>query len=232
VAAADSIVCTCNLVSLRSLQTAIGDGCRTVADVTGRTRACSGCGSCTPVVIAMLDGQRTAPVVRPMRALWPAALITWLLAALPVLALAPGLRARWLPEAMNFLLRDPLAQQITGFGLVGLALVAMLLPLRRKLGKRLPGSGNLWRLVHGLVGASLLAGVLVHSSGRLGQGLNGALSMATLAFTLSGAALALGWRRAPPQPVAVRQLLRPLHLLLLWPALGLMLAHVLAVYYF
>jgi hypothetical protein len=90
----------------------------------------------------------------------------------------------------------------------------------------------MWRLIHGLIGASLLAGVLVHSSGRMGQGLNGALSVATLAFTLAGAALAFGWRRAPPQPAAVRRVLRPLHLLLLWPALGLMLAHVLAVYYF
>jgi nitrite reductase (NADH) large subunit len=231
-AAADSIVCTCNLVSLRSLQTAIGDGCRTVADVVGRTRACSGCGSCTPVVMAMLEGQRTAPVVRPMRGLWPVALVTLLLAAVPVVALATGLRARWLPEAWDFLLRDPGAQQTTGFALVGLALLAMLLPLRRRLGKRLPGSGNMWRLIHGLIGASLLAGVLVHSSGRMGQGLNGALSVATLAFTLAGAALAFGWRRAPPQPAAVRRVLRPLHLLLLWPALGLMLAHVLAVYYF
>ena len=81
---------------------------------------------------------------------------------------------------------------------MALALIAMFLPLRRKLAARMPGSGNLWRLIHGLVGVVLLAGVLVHSSGRVGQGLNGALSVATLAFTMAGAALALGWRRAPP----------------------------------
>jgi nitrite reductase (NADH) large subunit len=232
VVSGDAIVCVCNLVSMRSVQTAISDGCRTVADVAGRTRACSGCGSCTPVVLSLLEGQQTAPVVRPMRALWPVGLATLLLASLPLAALAPGLRARWLPASWDFLFRDPAAQQITGFGLVALALIAMLLPLRRKLAARMPGSGNFWRLIHGLVGVMLLAGVLVHSSGRVGQGLNGALSVATLALTVAGAALALGWRRAPPQPAPVRRVLRPLHLLLLWPALGLMLAHVLAVYYF
>ncbi len=229
---ADTMVCSCNLVSLQVVQTAIGDGCRTVADVSGRTRACSGCGSCTPLVQALLDGQRTAPVLRPLRGLWPAGLLALLLAAVPLALLAPAVRGRWLPPSWDFLLREPMAQQITGFALVALGLMAMILPLRRKLARRVPGSGNLWRMIHGLVGVSLLAGVLVHSGGRMGQGLNGALSVATLAFTVAGAGLALAWRRAPPQPAVVRRVLRPVHLLLLWPALGLMLAHVLAVYYF
>jgi hypothetical protein len=183
-------------------------------------------------VESLLQGQQTTPVVRPLRALWPVALLALLLAAVPLAALAPGARGRWVPEAWDFLLRDPATQQLSGFGVVALGLLAMTLSLRRKLGRRMPGSGNFWRLIHSLLGVSLLAGLVVHSSGRAGQGLNGALSVATLAFTVAGAVLAFGWRRAPPQPAPVRRLLRPLHLLLLWPALGLMLAHVLAVYYF
>ena len=107
-------MCICNLVSLRSVQTAIGDGCRTVADVSGRTRACSGCGSCTPVVMAMLEGQQTAPVVRPMRALWPVALVTLLLATLPLARWAPACAHAGCPAAGTSCFAIPLRSRSPG----------------------------------------------------------------------------------------------------------------------
>jgi hypothetical protein len=182
-------------------------------------------------VQAMLTGQQTQPVVRPLSGLLASGLLVLLAAALPLLGLVPGLRARWLPAGWDFLWREPTAQQLTGFIAVGLFLTALLLPLRRKLGTRLPGRMNLWRTVHGLIGLLLMAALLIHTSARLGRGLNLALSAAALSFVVVGALLALVWRRAPPQP-GVATGLRPLHLALLWPALGLIAAHVLAVYFF
>jgi hypothetical protein len=49
---------------------------------------------------------------------------------------------------------------------------------------------------------------------------------------VAGAVLAMVWRRAPPQTSLAMRHLRPLHLWILWPTLGLVLVHVLAVYYF
>jgi nitrite reductase (NADH) large subunit len=228
----DEILCSCNLVSLGTVRAAIGAGCRTVSEVTCRTRAGGGCGSCAPVVQAMLASAETAPVRRGFRTVAAAGALA--LAAIGTLlaAASPAVRAALVPARWDFLWREPGPQQATGFALVGLFLVALLLPLRNRLGARVPGSGNLWRVVHVLVGVLLVLALAVHGSARAGQGLNLAVSVATAALVVAGGAAALGWRAAPPQRRAVRGWLRPLHRLLLWPALGLIAAHVLAVYYF
>ena len=55
-------VCTCNSVTAGRIRHAIADGCATVADVAGATRATTGCGECTSVVKALLACQsRPAP---------------------------------------------------------------------------------------------------------------------------------------------------------------------------
>jgi hypothetical protein len=181
----------------------------------------------------MLAGQQTSPLVRPLRALAGIAVLALLLVAALPLARLPAVRGL-LPalEGWDFLGRDPLTQQVTGFGVLGFFALALLLPLRRHLGERLPGGINLWRVLHALVGAGLAAALFAHSSARLGQGLNLGLSLASVALLVAGAVLGLVWRRAPPQLAATTHGLRPLHLWLLWPTLGLILAHVLTVYYF
>ena len=229
----DSIVCSCNLVSARMLEAAIGGGCRTVAEVTAATRACAGCGSCKPTVLAMLEGLQTAPLVRPMRSLVVVATVA-LLAALAL----PLARMQWwramlpTPESWDFLGREPVWQQATGFGVLGLFALALLLPLRRRVGGRFAQTGNFWRVMHALVGAGLCLGLLVHTSARMGQGFNLALSIVCLALVLLGAALGMVWRRAPPQTTAAARTFRPLHVALFWPTLTFITVHVLAVYYF
>jgi assimilatory nitrate reductase electron transfer subunit len=50
-------VCTCNSVTAGHIRNAIADGCTTVADIAGATRATTGCGDCTSVVKALLACQ-------------------------------------------------------------------------------------------------------------------------------------------------------------------------------
>jgi len=50
-------VCTCNSVTAGRIRNAIADGCTTVADIAGATRATTGCGDCTSVVKALLACQ-------------------------------------------------------------------------------------------------------------------------------------------------------------------------------
>lgn len=158
--------------------------------------------------------------------------------ALAIAVVWPVLRAerlaRWLrwPAGLDFFAREPVVQQVTGFVALGLFALTLLLPLKRKLGKRLGGRRELWRLAHALLGLGLAGVLLVHTSARLGRGGNLALSLATLALVGVGTILGLAWRRNPPQRRAVGRGLRPLHLWLFWPTLGLLAVHVLAVYYF
>jgi hypothetical protein len=120
---------------------------------------------------------------------------------------------------------------VTGFVLLGLVLLTLGLPLRKKLGDRLPGDANLWRLVHAGLGAVVVGTSAIHTGLRLGQRLNLGLSMALLALAATGGLGAAGWRRAPPQGSWSRAW-RWTHLALLWPALGLIAAHVVVVYYY
>jgi nitrite reductase (NADH) large subunit len=229
----DSIVCSCNLVSTRMLVAAIGSGCRSMADVTALTRACTGCGSCKPAVQAMLAGLETVPLVRPMRLLAGVAGLALLLAVALPLARVPLVRRLLpVPESWDFLGRDPMVQQATGYGVLGLFALALLLPLRRRLGMGFIRSGNFWRVMHGLVGVGLCGLLLAHTSARLGQGFNLALSVTALVLVVAGALLGLVWRRGPPQTQLAARTLRPLHLALFWPTLTFIAVHVLAVYYF
>jgi hypothetical protein len=133
-----------------------------------------------------------------------------------------------IPPAWNFVGRDPGSQQLTGFVALGLALISSLRPRRRGMA----GRRELWRMLHVGFGLVICVALLVHTSARLGRGLNLVLSIAMLALLAWGAVLGLVWRRVPPQPSIVGRGLRPLHLWFWWPALGLIAVHVLAVYYF
>ena len=143
------------------------------------------------------------------------------------------LLAVWQPWRLvqwEYLLRQPLEQQITGFAVVGLVAVGLILPLARGLGAR-SRSLWLWRTVHASVGALAVAGMVVHTGLRLGSNLNLWLSGAFLLLSVLGAVTAVGVGRARSS----RGWLRParrLHIILFWPAMALLGLHVFACYYF
>src|SRR6185436_19123682 len=132
-------------------------GCGSVAEIAARTGATTTCGSCVPAIerILSLDAP---PLQKRRRGLGLLAVGVAALLAAFLVACGRALLARWLPQRLPFwdhLWRAPVAQQVTGFATVGLLAVALLLPLRRKLGK-LPGSVGLWRGIHTVLGVLAL----------------------------------------------------------------------------
>jgi nitrite reductase (NADH) large subunit len=223
----EAVICACNLVTAGALRAAIARGCRDVRALGAATGAATTCGSCLPAVAALTRGgaAQAAPRTRGLVVLGVAA-------ALLIAAVAAGRSAltAWWPGALlhwEFFLREPAAQQATGFGLLGLALLTLALPLRKRLALRLPGAPELWRLLHAGLGVLLVGAAALHTGLRHGHRLNLALSVAVLALLGSGALSAAGWRRG-----GWAQAWRWAHLALLWPALGLLAAHVVAVYYY
>lgn len=56
-------VCNCNTVTAGAIRAAIHEGCATVAEVAGATRATTGCGDCTAVVTGLIECTREQAVV-------------------------------------------------------------------------------------------------------------------------------------------------------------------------
>lgn len=234
------LVCGCVGIRAGAVREALAGGAATV-DALGRaTGAGTRCGSCRPL-LAQLSGTIAAPSLRTGHVA---------LAALSVLALAGCLAFIW-PGAIDTagsmqssgyriaaLWRDHLAKQVSGFALVGVAVLGLALSLRKRT-RWLRGSYRGYRLLHGASGAGALALALAHTGLGAGHNLNRALLLTFLAVQLTGAALggvvalessararvAGAARRSRPN--ALR-----LHIVALWALPPLLAFHILSVYYY
>ena len=56
-------VCNCNTVTAGAIRAAIHDGCSSVAEVAGATRATTGCGDCVSVVTGLIECSRDQQAV-------------------------------------------------------------------------------------------------------------------------------------------------------------------------
>jgi nitrite reductase (NADH) large subunit len=247
--------CDCTGVTFGTLRRARADGQRTVEALAARTGAGSVCGSCRPRLLAFAASNSVvtgsaidtdANAAREFAArsasrntlfgLISMAVLIALFSALyhGPLAVPESLRT---PRAIEVLWQSHLARQLSGF-LVALlsALTALTIALdkrrRRRLGVAMPPA----RALHAGLGLACLASVGVHTTLRLGQGLDRALSLSVLAMIAVGAVTALAMsneRRFGGQlGVRSRRLGLRLHLWMAWPAPVLLALHVLKSYYF
>jgi nitrite reductase (NADH) large subunit len=231
-------VCACTGVSYGALCRARAQGATTVDELCARTRAASMCGTCRPLLVAFASAEAPAPV--PRFRLGFALMAASVLVAIGVglrygpIALGESVRGRFEPD---LLWRDPLARQITGFGLAGsCALSAAVLTLRKRW-RRLKGVDyGKSRALHAALGLFTLALVGAHTGLRWGRGLDFALVVSLLSMMALGAgtALLVSSERLLQSPIG--QTLRRsgvrLHLWLAWPIPVLLVFHVLRSYYF
>ncbi|HEX4953303.1 MAG TPA: hypothetical protein VF017_07910 [Thermoanaerobaculia bacterium] len=88
--------------------------------------------------------------------------------------------------------KSHLFRQITGFVALGLILLELAYALVKRNKVRLPGDRARWRVVHILVGATLLPLIVVHTGGRWGHNLNGLLLTSLVGTVLVGVGGKLG----------------------------------------
>jgi nitrite reductase (NADH) large subunit len=97
------------------------------------------------------------------------------------------------------------------------------------------GDFPLWRVAHVVLGALTLAGLAVHTGGRLGSNLNFVLMATFLAVIVLGAAaggvIALG-HRIGAGAARLRRTWLWTHILIAWPIPVLLALHVLKTFYF
>lgn len=231
---AETAICQCTGVTRGRLSREVAQGCGTVEALCARTGAGGVCGSCRPL-LARLCGAKAPPRVRFAPALlWSCvaaavlALVTWLAGPLPAAVSVQSLR-------LDTLWFDSGVKQVTGYVLLGVMLLGMLLPARKRL-RALARAGDFswWRLIHTAVGVALLVALTVHTGFRLGFNLNKVLMLNVLMLAgtgaLAGAVISLSHRLAPAHARLLQTGWTLLHTLLCWPLLALVVFHILTVY--
>ena len=230
-------VCNCTGVTRGALSAAIAGGCQTVEALVECTGASSVCGSCKPK-LAQLVGASAEPVADKGRSALFAVSFLGLIGTLLIFLLNPiafpsTVQIDW---HLSELWSDGFYKQVTGFTLLGLSVVAMLLSLRKRVRKISIMAFGYWRVMHAVLGVLTLFVLLLHTGLSMGENLNfmlmlcfvglalvGAFAAAITAYETGKASLVLGrWRRCTTWA----------HIFLFWPLPMLLGFHILKSYYF
>jgi nitrite reductase (NADH) large subunit len=232
-----AIVCNCNGVTRGELGEAMQGGCKSVGELAACTRASTVCGSCKPLLAELVGHAGPAEPARGWKALAAVAVLAFLFAV--AMLLLPGLPYAESVQAgfrLDVLWRDSLYKQISGFSVLGLSVLGLVLSLRKRVTRIRWGGFDFWRVAHVVLGLLALSALYVHTGGRLGYQLDGALMLAFTGLVLVGgvgaAVIAFEHRLAPRVVRRWREQSVWLHILLFWPVPVLLGFHVLKSYYF
>jgi nitrite reductase (NADH) large subunit len=151
----------------------------------------------------------------------------------PGIAYPGSVQVGW---SWDVLWREGFWKQVSGFTLLGLSVVAAVLSLRKRWRRFSFGGFDGWRALHVALGIAVVAGLLVHTGGRLGSQLNALLATGYTGLLAAGAlaAVVIG-REHRLQPAHARRLRSAFlwtHILLFWPIPVLLGFHVFKTYYF
>ncbi len=237
-----AILCNCTGVTCGQVRSAISDGCGSVAAVGEQTGAGTVCGSCHAMTEELLDGTAAPAPVRFWKPLIGLSVGAGLISLYPVLVGSIPLPTGYDADSLrDWLWRDNIVKQWSGFILLGLTVAAFLIGMRKRMSfmDKL-GRFEYWRFIHLGIGVAAIIGFVAHTGFSIGSGWNRALGMTFLIVLLLGAvagaatggdhelrARQIGSPRKPPRHFPVWG-----HILALWPLPALILWHVFASYAF
>ena len=233
---AETIICSCNGITRGQLSKNIESGCASVKALADETGASTVCGSCKPLLVNMLGDVKLEPI-RAYKPLYYGSilflimgLIAWLFPSVPYNATVQ------VPWRWDVLWTTSLFKQISGFTLLGISVIVLILSLRKRIKWIKWGDFTLWRLIHALLGGSAIFVLLVHTGFRLGDNLNFMLMMSFSALIVIGAFLgsviAMEHKLEASLVKQIRSLGTWLHILLFWPIPVLLGFHIFKTYYF
>lgn len=232
-------ICNCMSICKGELQTACASGCTTVEQLAATTGASTVCGSCRPLLAQLVGAptQVSAPEIKAQ----PALLISSVLAAIAALVVlvfrvpfsSTVVVGEWQWE---LLWTDPFIKQVTGFTIVGLAVISMVLSLRKRIKKVTFGNFGYWRAIHAALGLLTLVTLVTHTGMHLGHNLNFILTLNFLALAIlggmAGGVTALERRLDGPAARRLRKAWTTAHIVLVWPLPVLIFFHAFASYYY
>jgi nitrite reductase (NADH) large subunit len=233
----NTLVCQCNGISRGQLSQAMTQGCATVTNLQQTTKAGTVCGSCKPLLEQLCDqgGERQKEIAwLPVMMLSLLALaLTALLVLIPELKVADSVQTRdWFEAIWN----DKFFKQVSGFTLLGLTVIGLLMSLRKRLKFKWLGEFAYWRVLHLALGALCGLVLIFHTGFHLGDNLNRILIIDFLAIVLLGSSagvmVSISHKFSPAKALSLRKFWAWVHILFTWPLPALLGIHILTVYYF
>jgi nitrite reductase (NADH) large subunit len=231
-------VCQCTGVTRGTISEAITCGAADCDAVTRSTGAGSVCGSCKPLIHELIGAPQPASPTPLHRILLLGAGIGAIGSLLflfgPSLPYADSVQQGW---SWDFLWRDGLAKQITGFSVLALFAIGLLMSLRKRV-RRLDRWGGFdgWRLAQVLIGILVIVALGLHTGFRAGYGLNFMLllsfSVMLLLGALSTGVIALEHRIGGALATRLRRRSVWLHILTFWPVPALLGWHIFKSYWY
>jgi nitrite reductase (NADH) large subunit len=236
--AANALVCNCVGVRRGLLSAACAEGCATVEALARRTGASTVCGSCKPLLAQLVGAPAWLNDVPGLKPLAVACAVALLLALsfflVPPIAFADSVQSKL--HQFDVLWREGFWKQVSGFTLVGLTLISLVLSLRKRIKRFTFGEFGHWRAVHAVLGTISLVALVTHTGFRLGNNFNFVLMLNFVALALvgalAGAVTAVERRLSPGAAKRLRAFWTGTHIAMAWPLPVLVGLHVVIAYYF
>ncbi len=236
----EAAVCNCMNISKGTLCEAMEQGCKTVEKLMDRTGAATICGSCKPLLVQMTGVTMTVKPPIAASLLVGVSLISLL--ALVATVFTPEMKFSLSVQKMWYtidaLWRSSFLKQVSGFSLLGLSAVAMIMSLRKRVKWFSFGEFASWRFLHGFIGMTTLIALFVHTGFNFGANLNFILMIAFALLNLLGAfaGIASGLENKTSSRVGevarkYRSMATGLHIACFWPLPVLIGFHIFSVYY-
>lgn len=234
---ASTVVCNCTGVTRGQLTGVIGSGVNTLADISHCTGASSVCGSCKPLVAQMLSADTKVEAPKWHRNLLIFGVLSTLAITvamfLPSIPYAESVQVIW---QWDELWRSNLYKQVSGFALLGMSVIVVMMSLNKRIKKFSFLTFPFWRLVHVIVGFLTVLGLGVHSGYSIGSGVNSFLALCFVSLIVAGglssAMVAIEHKLDAVTSKKIKNRLVWLHILSFWPVPALLSVHVLKSYYF
>ncbi len=236
---ASAIVCQCMNVTRGSISECISNQASCSAkDISQITGASTVCGSCKPLVQDLLGNSQPlepAPLYQPLGIFSGISLIAAILFFIsPSIPYADSVQHQW---HWDQLWRNQLFKQISGFSILGIFSIGLLLSLRKRF-RRFDkwGSFDIWRMIHIALGTSVIAVLIAHTGFRMGNGLNFLLMLSfclmLIVGSLSSGVIAFEHKIGSAVATRLRRLSIFGHILLFWPVPVLLAWHILKGYWY
>jgi len=234
------MVCNCMSVTKGDIMQAVTKCGNDPVAIADATKASTVCGSCDYLVKG-LCGISQPPAAKPKVAF--GLLVTSILALLVVVAtmilppapIAESVDSVW--AKVDQLWRDNILKQITGYSMLAVFTLGLLVSFRKRIPWFNLGKYSLWRYFHVAFGLVSLVVLYAHTGFHFGHNLNFWLMLVFIILNLLGAltgiVVALE-NTSRPALARFSQLVRPYmlwgHILLFWPLPVLVAFHILSVY--
>ena len=241
-----AIVCQCNSINKGELNACLNQFSETncsleVSALSNKTGAGLVCGSCKPLLTQLVESASGVEQSAEKETAWiPTAiasvlaiLMAIIISSLPAIAVSQSVQTS---APLEFLWNDKYWKQVTGFTLLGMSIVGLVLSLRKRIKKIEFGQFAYWRFVHVFLGVACTMTLILHTGMHFGENLNQMLMinfiLVLLLGGMAGAVLSMSHKLSPPRSMSVRRFFSWCHILVTWPLPVLLGIHILTVYYY